>query len=219
MQWQTQPLTRLALAVGGALLVLGTDWPAALLAEGVSVGLLILTVRLGRNWLRQLRLLLPMLTLLGLIGWWTLDPLTIGLALARLVILTSIFLILFQTTAPEDLGEALTQVGLPRHWGFILGSAFHFVPVLERAIADVRDAQRSRGIRLEGDLASLPNYPALLIPIVIHAFKLADDLAEALESRGFSRAGRTVLAVQRLGWRDYGGLVLAVGLAALAIWV
>ena len=130
MQWQIQPLTRLALAVGGALLVLGTDWPAALLVEGVSVGLLILTARLGRNWLRQLRLLLPMLTLLGLIGWWTLDPLTIGLALARLIILTSLFLVLFQTTAAEDLGEALTQVGLPRHWGFILGSAFHFVPVL-----------------------------------------------------------------------------------------
>ena len=119
----------------------------------------------------------------------------------------------------EDLGEALTRLGVPHQFAFILTSAFQFTPVLQRALADVRDAQRSRGIRLEGDWASLPNYPALLVPLMIHAFTLADDLAEALESRGYSRPHRTPLSVYRLGLVDYASLGLAVALVSLAFLV
>ncbi|MFN8485499.1 MAG: energy-coupling factor transporter transmembrane component T [Anaerolineae bacterium] len=213
------PAARLALALGAGALVLGTTLPAALAVEAVGVVIVIVAVRRVRAWLAQLRLLLPMLVLLGAITWLSVGPLEAGVAVARLVLLSAVFLVLFQTTAPEDLGDALTRLGLPRHLAFILTSAIQFVPVLQQAASDVIDAQRSRGIRLEGDLASVRNYPALLVPLIVHAFKLADDLAEALESRGYSRAGRTTLGVSRFGVLDYFGFAGAAGMVAVAFFV
>lgn len=213
------PLARLALAVGAGVLVLGTALPAALAVEAVALAVVIVAVRRVRAWLAQLRLLLPMLVLLALVTWLSVGPVEAGVAVTRLVLLAAVFLALFQTTAPEDLGDALTRLGLPRHLAFILTSAIQFVPVLQQAASDVMDAQRSRGIRLEGDLASVRNYPALLVPLIVHAFKLADDLAEALESRGYSRAGRTTLGSARLGALDYLGFAGAAGMVAVALFV
>ena len=214
-----RPETRLALAVGAGALVLGTALPAALAVEAVGVAVVIVGLRLVGAWLRQLRLLLPMLALLAAITWLTVDPVEAGVAVTRLVLLSAVFLVLFQTTAPEDLGDGLTRLGLPRHLAFILTSAIQFVPVLQQAASDVVDAQRSRGIRLEGDLASVRNYPALLVPLIVHAFKLADDLAEALESRGYSRPTRTPLGSRELNVFDYFGLAGAAGLVVLAFFV
>ncbi|MFN8474414.1 MAG: energy-coupling factor transporter transmembrane component T [Anaerolineae bacterium] len=213
------PATRLALAAGAAILVLGTKMPAALGVEAIAMALVIVAVGRVRAWLSQLRLLLPMLVLLAAITWLSVGPIDAGVAVARLVLLSAVFLVLFQTTAPEDLGDALTRLGLPRHLSFILTSAIQFVPVLQQAASDVVDAQRSRGIRLEGDLASVRNYPALLVPLIVHAFKLADDLAEALESRGYSRAGRTVLGTARFRAADYFGLAGAAGMVVVAFFV
>ncbi len=214
-----RPETRMLLAVGAGVLVLGTGLPGALAVEAAAIALVIVALRLLRAWLRQLRLLLPMLVLLGLITWLTVGPVEAGVAVARLVLLSAVFLVLFETTAPEDLGDGLTRLGLPRHLAFILTSAIQFVPVLQQAASDVVDAQRSRGIRLEGDLTSIRNYPALLVPLIVHAFKLADDLAEALESRGYSRATRTTLGHRKFSVSDYFGLTGAAGMVVLAFFV
>ena len=57
--------------------------------------------------------------------------------------------------------------------------------------------------------------PALLGPLLIQAFKLADELAEAMEARGFGAPGRRPRAELRFGLKDW--LVLAGSLAAFGL--
>jgi len=90
-----------------------------------------------------------------------------------------------------------------------------FVPVLARKARSVVDAQRARGIPLEPGLRALRHYPALMGPVLVQAFQLADELAEAMEARGFGRPGRTFAREYRL--RVVDGLVLLVGVAVLVV--
>jgi energy-coupling factor transporter transmembrane protein EcfT len=48
--------------------------------------------------------------------------------------------------------------------------------------------------------------------VLYQSFKLADELAEALESRGFSRRGRTFRRKYRLARVDWIALALAAAL-------
>ena len=94
-----------------------------------------------------------------------------------------------------------------------------FIPVLARRAANIRDAQRSRGIPLGADWRGLRYLPALLGPLLIQAFKLADEMAEALEARGFGSAGRRPGGVLHFRFRDWIAVVLSVILlAAFLLW-
>jgi energy-coupling factor transport system permease protein len=117
--------------------------------------------------------------------------------------LTSAFFLFFRTTTPEDLGNSLVHLGLPYAFAFVLSTSVQFVPVISRKAQHIFDAQRSRGISLEPGLPALRHYPALMGPLLIQAFQLADELAEAMESRGFGSPHRTFADEYRLRWPDY----------------
>jgi energy-coupling factor transport system permease protein len=215
MSLNLDPRTRLVLTGLYAVLVTTSHRLEWLLAELGLLWLLILIVAEGRNYLRWLRLVAVMTISWFAIAWWAFDLPTAVMTSLRLLTLTSIFFLFFRTTAPEDLGNALVKVGLPYTFAFVLSTSLQFVPVISRKAQNVVDAQRSRGIPLEPGLPALRHYPALLAPLLIQAFQLADELAEAMEARGFGRPGRTF-------WRDYrlralDWLVLAGAGIALAL--
>ena len=80
-------------------------------------------------------------------------------------------------------------------------------------VSEVREAQESRGIRLDG-VYLLRNGTALLAPLLADVMRFADDLAEALEARGFGGPTRTPLADYRFRLRDW---ALVFGIVALAV--
>jgi energy-coupling factor transport system permease protein len=209
------PRTKLILTGLFAGLIITTQQFEGLLAELSLLLLLVLFVGEGRSYLRWLRLVAAMTLSWFAIAWWAFDLLTATTASLRLVALTSLFFLFFRTTAPEDLGNALVKTGLPYSFAFILSTSLQFVPVISRKAQNIVDAQRSRGIPLEPGLPALRHYPALFGPLLIQAFQLADELAEAMEARGFSRAGRTFLADYRLRTLDW--LVLAGAAVALVV--
>jgi energy-coupling factor transport system permease protein len=128
-------------------------------------------------------------------------------------------ILVFGSTPPESLGNALVSGGMPYPAAFVLMAAMQFVPVIARRAAAVRDAQLARGIRLDAGLASLRYYHVLALPVLYQSFKLADDLAEALESRGFARPGRTFRRTYRLGRADWLLLLVAsAATVAYAVW-
>lgn len=210
------PRTRLVLAVLYAAAIIVADGLAWLLA---GLGLLLVLVLLagqGRAFLRWLRLVLVMAAAWFLISLWASDLPSAASAALRLLALTTDFFLLFRTTAPLDLGNALVKSGLPYEVAFVFSTSLQFVPVLRRKTQNVFDAQRSRGIPLEPGLAALRHYPALMAPLLVQSFELADQLAEAMESRGFGRPGRTFGREYRLAAIDWLVLVAAAaGLAAL----
>ncbi len=213
------PRTKLVLAIAFAfIMVLATN--LIVLAAGVLVPALV-AVALGRTraWLDLLRVLLPMTAFFVILMLFTFDVVIVAATALRLVAMASGFFVFFQTTPPEDLANALVKMRVPYAFAFILTTAMQFVPVLARQMQNVMDAQRARGIRLERDLASVRNYPALFAPFLIQSFRLADQLAEAMEARGFGSPHRTFATDYSLHAWDYAIMVGAFGGALLAGYV
>jgi energy-coupling factor transport system permease protein len=207
------PRTKLLLALFYAVFVVASGRLAWLLVEGGLLLLLVVLIGEGKAYLCWLRLVLPMALFFGAVTWWTADAETAVIAALRLLILTSTFFAFFSTTTPEDLGNSLVKVGLPYAVAFVLKTSLQFVPVIGRKARNVFDAQRARGIPLSPGWSALRHYPAFLGPLLIQSFHLAEELAEAMEARGFGRSGRTFLKEYQLQVRDW--LVLAVGFLTL----
>lgn len=168
---------------------------------------------------RALRLGLPgaalVLVLSAPAGW--------DAALASVLRLTTIVAaaaLVFRAVPPEDLGNALVAGGLPYQAAFVVMTAAHFVPVILRRAQSVRDAARARGIALDAGWRSARHLPTLVLPVFYQSFRLADDLAEALETRGFRRKGRTFHRRYQLGPADWALLAGGAALTAayLAWW-
>lgn len=207
------PRTKLLLAIFYSVLVMASGNLPWLLVELGALLLLVVVIGESYAYLRWLRLIVPMALFFGAVTWWSIDGESAVLVGLRLLTLTSTFFAFFCTTTPEDLGNSLIKVGMPYSVAFVFSTSLQFVPVIARKTKNVIDAQRARGISLEPGWSALRHYPAFLGPLLIQAFQLAEELAEAMEARGFGRPGRTFLKEYRLRKKDW--LVLAGGLLIL----
>jgi energy-coupling factor transport system permease protein len=168
----------------------------------------------GKEWWRVMRLLWPTLLLFAVIVGFGGGPEAAAGAVLRLLALVTASVLFFAATPPEELGDALLASGLSPQLVFLMEGTFRFTPAMADLAREVREAQESRGIRLDG-FYLLRNGSALLTPLLASVMRFADDLAEALEIRGFGGPHRTPLAEYRFRARDWGllaGAVLAVGL-------
>jgi len=204
------PRTGLVLTLLYTVLIVASSSLPWLLGELGLVLLGVLIAGQGRAYLRWLRLVAVMTVSWFLISWLAFDVLTAVTASVRLLALSSTFFLFFRSTPPEDLGNALVKSGLPYEVAFVLSASLQFVPVLGRKAQNIFDAQRSRGIPLEPGLAALRHYPALMAPLLIQAFQLADELAEAMAARGFGRPGRTFMRDYRMRFLDWAVLATAI---------
>ncbi|MDR3203250.1 MAG: energy-coupling factor transporter transmembrane protein EcfT [Deltaproteobacteria bacterium] len=85
------------------------------------------------------------------------------------------------TTEPEAFFRSLRQqFKLSSKFAFGLLASYHFLPTIRGEYFMVRAAARVRGVRV------WPLSPRLIIPILVRAFRRADNLAMAMESRGFN---------------------------------
>jgi energy-coupling factor transport system permease protein len=198
-----------------ALTLAATELPQLLALVAAEAALLV-GLRLTPRWLALMRALLPTLLLFALVTWLTAGAAAgVGAAL-RLLALTTAGVLFFATTPPEELGEALQASGLSPQTAFLFEGTMRFVPTMGALMREVYDAQASRGIRLDG-LYLLRNGPALLAPLLISALRLADELTEAMEARGFRSPRRTLLRDYR--WRGRDWLLVASTVVASALFV
>lgn len=212
------PRTKLfiSLAATGALMFFHHWTPLAValaILLGVTLGL-----QLQRAWLTLLKGLGFAAASFFLIAWYAFDLPTALEAGFRLLALGTVFFLLFQTTAPEDLSNALVKWGLPYAFAFVVSVSMQYIPVLARRASNIRDAQESRGIPLRGGLKALRHLPALLGPLLIQAFKLADEMAEAMEARGFGAPGRRFRREPRFRWVDWIVIGLSVAMIVGLVW-
>jgi energy-coupling factor transport system permease protein len=143
------------------------------------------------------------------------DVSTASIAALRLLAISSIFFLFFQSTSPEALSNGLIKWGIPYAFAFVLSASMQFVDLLIRRAVLIRDAQRARGIPLDGVWGTLRHFPALAGPLLIQAFKFADELAEALEARGFGAPGRRFRNEPHFRWVDW--LVVIVSSAGVVL--
>lgn len=210
------PRTKLALAIGYMIFITAGPTEAWVLSSFGFIVLLIGATGKMSVYFRWLRIVATIALTWVIVTWWIFDLATAIIVGLRLTALLSAFFLFFQTTTPTELGNALVQSGIPYWFAFTLSASLQLVPVMSQTIQDIIDAQRSRGIPLEPGWSTLRYYPALLVPLLVRSFRLADELAEAMEVRGFSRTKRTFRYQYRFhltDWLVLAGEALCIGIA------
>jgi energy-coupling factor transport system permease protein len=147
--------------------------------------------------------------------------LRMGLFLAlRILLLVSAAGLLTATTAPvaladgiEDLLSPLKKLRFPAHEvAMMMTIALRFIPTLHEEVQKIARAQAARGADLSegGPLERVRAMLPVLVPLTIGAFRRADELSEAMESRGYRGGeGRTRYRELRFRARDALALVAA----------
>jgi energy-coupling factor transport system permease protein len=166
---------------------------------------------------RSLKLIVPMTGLVFLISWISFDRYTALLLCVRLFNLLITSYIVFRHIRPEDLATSLRKMKIPFGFVFMLTTAVRFVPLMQNKIRCIRDAQMSRGIDLRLKIKNVKNFMSMLGPLLLQSFVLADELAVAMEVRGYSTKNRSFRKDYRLGFTDY--IIMAVSVCVLIIFI
>ncbi|MEK4427449.1 energy-coupling factor transporter transmembrane component T family protein [Solibacillus sp. FSL K6-1523] len=147
----------------------------------------------------------------------------------RFLVLVFMTSILTLTTSPisitdglETLLNPLKKIKLPVHeLALMMSISLRFIPTLMDETDKIMKAQMARGSDLSaGPLKDrLKAVVPLLVPLFVSAFKRAEDLATAMEVRGY-RGGEGRTRYRQLKWdlKDTVSLVLLLAVAA-TLWL
>jgi energy-coupling factor transport system permease protein len=168
-----------------------------------------------------------------IVHFWIVTITVEGVMLALTMVIRLIMLImgtflLTYTTSPialtdgiESLMNPLKKIKVPVHeLAMMMSLALRFIPTLIEETDKIISAQKARGADFEsGNLirrakAMLP----ILVPLFISAFRRADELAVAMESRCYHGGeGRTRMKRLKMEGRDIVGLLLGAAMVAAVI--
>ena len=145
--------------------------------------------------------------------------------MARLIMLIIGSLLLTFTTSPialtdglETMLSPLKKIKLPIHeLTMMMSIALRFIPTLIEETDKIISAQKARGASFDtgGLLKRAKAILPLIIPLFISAFRRADELAIAMESRCYHGGeGRTRMKVLKMAARDFLGFLWGAAVVA-----
>lgn len=140
---------------------------------------------------------------------------------SRILLLIMFTSLLTLTTSPLQLTDGieylispLKKIGVPAsELAMMMTIALRFIPTLLEEAEKIMKAQMARGADFESGniIKRAKNLVPLLVPLFISAFRRADDLALAMESRCYHGGeGRTRLHELQIHNRDVVALVVSV---------
>ena len=227
------PAAALLASLAAVSLIADRGWVVALIACGLF--LLCLTAPRSRRWLYisgtlisalSVFVLSPLVSHVGthviwegppipVIGYLDVTSEEIAAAGIQALRLAAVGLAFAAYVLLLDLDRLLQSAGFARRSVLAVGLATRLVPTLERDAAGVVEALRGRGVQVEG----IRGRARLLSPVVSGSLERALTLAEAMETRGFGRAGRTRSPSPPWTRIDRLSLVAAVLLLVGALWL
>jgi energy-coupling factor transport system permease protein len=109
-----------------------------------------------------------------------------GIKLAELLATSVLFL---STTKIEEFTVGLQRMGVSYRAGFAISLAFRLVPLFIDSALTIVDAQRLRGYDFNqgGPIERVRRYVPVVVPVFMGALRKANNMAMALEARGFGR--------------------------------
>jgi energy-coupling factor transport system permease protein len=130
------------------------------------------------------------------------------------------------TLAIEDLLAPMKRFGVPAHEiAMMISIALRFIPTLIEETERIMKAQASRGVDLkEGKFKEkIMAILSLIVPLFVSSFQRAEDLADAMEARGYvPSAKRTRYKQLKRTLKDYVMitivLLLLAGLILMAVY-
>lgn len=137
-----------------------------------------------------------------------------GRILIRLILMVAFSMILTASTKPLDLTSALEWylyplkiIGIPSHViAMIVTLALRFIPTILEDVERILKAQASRGVDFKngGIKTKFIALTSLLIPLFATSLLRSDDLADAMEARGYDPKGkRTRYRVIKFHFSDF----------------
>lgn len=188
-------------------------------------------------WLILFTVILQILFTSGSTIWFRFGPVVISqegllngvFIFMRFVLIIFMSTILTLTTMPLSLTDAieyllrpLAAVKVPVHEiALMLSIALRFVPTLMDETEKIMNAQRARGIDFgEGNIyQQMKAIVPLLIPLFVSSFNRAEELATAMEARGY-RGGEGRTKYRQLEWVSRDTMIMvAFGLLSAALFV
>lgn len=167
-----------------------------------------------------------------LFSWWIIRVSQEGLInavrlAARLIFLITATTMLTLTTSPISLTDALERlmkplkvVRFPVHeLAMMMTIAMRFIPTLLEETDKIMKAQTARGAEFDSGsiLKRAAGMVPILVPLFVSAFRRADELAFAMESRCYHGGeGRTRMKVMHMHVRDAVASVVVAGLIVFA---
>lgn len=144
----------------------------------------------------------------------------------RLTLMISITTILTATTRPLDLTYGLEffmtplkVIKFPAHEiAMTISIALRFIPTLLEETEKIMKAQASRGVDLKGGTfkQKINGIIALIIPLFVSSFQRSEELANAMEARGYKPSGkRTRYRTLKFHAGDLVGLIVTTVIVAL----
>jgi len=137
----------------------------------------------------------------------------------RLVLFVSIAFLVTLTSSPSDIGDAFAKVIRPLRkfkvpaddLSLILFMAIRFIPVLYEEFVVIKNAQSLRGVDFSGSITNrLRKSTAIIIPVFVAAITRADELAQAIEVRGYGKSSeRTYYSHSQFGINEIGFAALS----------
>ena len=122
---------------------------------------------------------------------------SLGIVLNVFDILLAICVLIF-TTKPSDMIESFIDKGLSPRIGYVFVSIFQLIPQMSNTMGTITDAQRSRGMEVEGSLMiRIKAFLPLISPVVMSSLNDTKERAVALEVRGFNAKKKKVFLNER----------------------
>ena len=165
--------------------------------------------------------------------WGVLRVTKEGIVMSAFMLLRIVFLVLgtsflTYTTTPitltsgmESLLKPFSKIGVPAHEiAMMMSIALRFIPTLIEETDKIMAAQKARGAALsEGNILKRAKaLVPILIPLFVSAFRRADELAVAMESRCYHGGNdRTKLKELKYQKKDTIALILFVGAIAVIL--
>jgi energy-coupling factor transport system permease protein len=227
---RTNPLVKLAIAVAwliGLVFTLDVRPPLALAAVALVAGLVLGRIEVGAYVRRLLPLVVAAVGIVianVLFSGRNADPLATevlrlgplrltqeaafaaaGLG-ARVAAIVSVGAVFALTTDATHLVDSLVQLArVSPRFAYGALAAYQAVPRLADDLATIRHARRLRG---------LPEWrPRILVNLLVRAIRHADELAIAMDARGFGSGPRSTYRLVR--WASLDAIVLGGGLGLL----
>ncbi len=153
-----------------------------------------------------------------------------AIILFRLTLMIFLSSILTMATKPLDLTlgieqllKPLKKVGFPAHEvAMMISIALRFIPTLVEETNKIMVAQISRGVDFESNKLNvkIKAVIALLIPLFVASFKRAEELANAMEARGYNPSALRTRYITYT-WRsiDTAAIAIAIIYLGVIIWV
>ncbi len=169
-----------------------------------------------------------------LVSWWIFNISKEGILQGVHVVLRVVLVMLFSTcltatTSPVELTKALESLFRPLRYVkipvgqicMIISIAIQFIPVISQEALLIKQAQTARGARFESRrlIEKAKESLALVIPIFLSAIRRADELALAMEARGYRSANTPEKRSLKLSLREYAGFVVSAAVCALQIMI